>query len=451
MSQIAGIDRAQVVELEGSFDGELVSPGDAVYDDVRAVHNGLVDKRPALIARCGSSADVAAAIALARRLGLEVSVRGGGHSVAGRCVTDGGVMIDLGLLKDVRVDPAARTATAGAGVTWAELNDATHAHGLATTGGVISTTGIAGLTLGGGLGHLMGKYGLAADNLIGADVLTADGACRRASATSEPDLFWALRGGGGAFGVVTAFEYRVHPVAEVTGGLVAHPFSDAAATMRFWREYATNAPDEVGLFGGLVHAPDGSGVPLAAIVFCHCGTPEQAAADLEPLLAYGSPAMVSAERMPYPAVNTMLDAAFPRGALNYWKSSFMRDFDDDLIDLIVERFSSAPSPMTGLAFEYFHGAVTRVRADETAVQHREPGFNLILTSVWTDPSATDDNIAWTRKTYAAMQSHFVPRRYVNYLDTDDTGVASAAFGPNEARLAEIKRRYDPEGVFGPAA
>ncbi len=448
MSQIAGIDAVEIDALRASFAGDLLSPGTSEYDEARAVHNGLVDKHPGLIARCQSPADVVATLGLARRLGLEVSVRGGGHGVSGRAVTDGGVMVDLAGMKQVTVDPVARTVTAGAGVTWGELNDATHRHGLATTGGIVSTTGIAGLTLGGGLGYLMGKYGLAADNLLGAELVTAEGVCCRASADSEPDLFWALRGGGGAFGVVTSFEYRLHPIAEVTGGIVAHPLTEAAAMMRLWRDYLSDAPDELVTFAGLVHAPDGSGVPLAAMVLSHCGTPEQAAADLAPLLEFGSPAIVTVDRIPYPAVNSMLDAAFPKGALNYWKSSFMRDLDDDLLDVIVERFAQAPSPMTGLVFEHLHGAVTRVGVSETAVPHREPGFNLILTSVWMDAATTDDNVAWTRATYDAMRPHFVDRRYVNYLDTDDTsGAASSAFGPNATRLAEIRRRYDPHGMF----
>jgi FAD/FMN-containing dehydrogenase len=450
VSQIAAIEPADVDALRASFAGQLLSPGERGYDEARAVHNGLVDKQPGLIARCQSAADVAAAIGLAHRLQLEISVRGGGHGVAGHCVTDGGVMVDLSGMKAISVDPVARTVMAGAGVTWGELNDATHHHGLATTGGVVSTTGIAGLTLGGGLGYLMGKYGLAADNLLAADVVTADGACRRASADTEPDLFWALRGGGGGVGVITSFEYRLHPVAEVTGGIIAHPLNEATAMMRFWRDYATEAPDEVVTFAGLVHAPDGSGVPLAAIVVSHCGTAEQAALDLAPLLEFGSPAISAIDRMPYPAVNTMLDAAFPRGALNYWKSSFMRELDDDLFRLIVEHFRQAPSPMSGLLFEHLHGAVTRVAVDATAVQHRKPGFNLILTSVWTDRAATDANIAWTRGAFDAMRPHFLDRRYVNYLDADDaSGAASSAFGPNEQRLAEIRRRYDPGGVFRP--
>ncbi len=448
MLQPVGLDQARRIALREGFAGELVVPGDGGYDVSRAVHNGLVDKHPALIARCRSATDVATAIRLARDLELEVSVRGGGHSVSGRAVTDGGVMIDLALLRDVTVDPEASVATAAGGVTWGEFNTATHAHRLATTGGVVSTTGIAGLTLGGGLGYLMAKYGLSADNLTAADVVTADGSHLRASAASEPDLFWALRGGGGNFGVVTSLEYRLHPVAEVTAGLVAHPFPAAGEMLRFWREYTADLSDELVTFAGLVHAPDGSGVPLAAMVVCHCGTAEHAQAELAPLLAYGSPAMVAVDRMPYPGANRMLDAGFPRGARNYWKSSFMQDLDDDLIDVMIERFARAPSAMTAMIYEHLHGQVTRVPVSDAAFPHREPGYNLIMTSVWTDVATDDQNITWTRDTFAAMQPHFAARRYANYLDTDDTGeIVRSAYGPNHARLSDIKRRYDPDNVF----
>jgi len=434
--------------LVSSFSGEVLTPADAGYDEARRVHNGFVDKHPAVIARCRGTADIAAAIAFARANNLEISVRGGGHNVAGRAVTDGGVMVDLSLMKAIDVDPEARTVRAEGGVVWAEFNDATHAHSLATTGGVISTTGIAGLTLGGGLGWLMPRFGLAADNLLSVELVTADGQVLTVSEGEHPDLFWALRGGGGNFGVAASFTYRLHPLTEVTAGLVAHPFDAAGDVLRFYRDFTGAISDDLMVVAGLVHAPDGSGVPLAAIVVCHAGSPEDASTELKPLLEFGSPALAQVGPMPYPAANTMLDAGYPRGVLNYWKSSFLRGLDDGLIDALINQFASCPSPMTAALIEHFHGAVARVGVSDTAVPHREAGYNMVITSVWTDPATTDANIAWTRESFAAVSSHLAERRWLNYLDDDDAADAvRAAYGPNYARLAEVKRRYDPDNLF----
>src|SRR5262245_14223588 len=304
---MAVTEQEQVAPIEG-FAGQLLQPGDPSYDEVRRVHNGLVDKRPALIARCTGTADVVAAINAARVHGWEVSVRGGGHNVAGTAVTDGGLMIDLSLLKGIHVDPAAQTVRAQGGVLWKDLNRETQLHGLAVTGGAISSTGIAGLTLGGGLGWLMPKLGLAADNLLSAELVTADGSVLTVSDDEHPDLFWGLRGGGGNFGIATSLEYRLHPIGPmITGGLMIHPIEAAGDVMRFLRDFAATVPDEVFLVGGVVHAPDGSGAPLSAIGVCHCGTLEQAESDLKPLLEFGSPAMAMVGPMPYEAVNQMLD------------------------------------------------------------------------------------------------------------------------------------------------
>jgi FAD/FMN-containing dehydrogenase len=442
------IDQATVDTLRGSFSGPLLQAGDDGYDDARHLYNGLIDKRPALIARARSAPDVAAAVGTARDHGLELSVRGGGHGVAGRAVTDGGLMIDLSLMKDIEVDPDRRTARAGGGVTWAEFNDATAAHGLATTGGVVSTTGIAGLTLGGGFGYLMGKYGMAADNLFSAEVVTAAGDVVNASAEDDPDLFWALRGAGANFGVATSLEYRLHPVAQVVGGLVAHPFDDAKALLEFFRGFTASVPDEVYSFGGLVHAPDGSGAPIAVVAVGHCGDETTAMADLQPLLEFGRPLIAQIGPMPYPAINTMLDEGFPAGSLNYWKSSFLRDLDDRAIDTLIGSFADCPSPMSGVVMEHFHGEATRVGVGDTAVPHREPGYNLLLTSLWTDPDETERNVAWSREVYAALEPSFADRRYVNYLSEDDADAAGrAVYGSNFDRVAQLKAKYDPDNVF----
>ncbi|MFL6030395.1 MAG: FAD-binding oxidoreductase [Gaiellaceae bacterium] len=441
-------DSALVRELHGQISGSILEPADAGYDTARSVHNGLIDRRPALIVRARTTNDVVAAVAFARRAGLELSIRGGGHNVAGRAVTDAGLMIDLAEMKRIAVDPHRRTATAEGGVVWGELNEATAEHGLAVTGGTVSGTGIAGYTLGGGLGWLMAKYGLAADNLLAAELVTAEGDILHVDAASHPDLLWALRGGGGNFGVVTAFTFRLHRVEAIVGGLIAHPIEAAADLMRFYRDAVAGASDDLTVFAGLVHAPDGSGTKLAALVVFHIGAPDDAERELAPFKAWGSPVLVDVGPMPYPVMNTLLDAAFPDGALNYWLSSFTRGLPDELIDIAVERFARVPSTMTSILFEHFHGAVTRVNPNKTAVPHREPGWNLLIAGVWTDAADSDANVAWSRETFAAMKPHFGRGRWLNYLG-DDQGVDAirAAYGPNYERLLEIKRRYDPDNVF----
>ncbi|HEX7310616.1 MAG TPA: FAD-binding oxidoreductase [Gaiellaceae bacterium] len=442
------LNRALVADLNGEISGSVLGPQDAGYDAARAVHNGLVDCRPAVIVRCRTPNDVVAALTFARRMRLEVSVRGGGHNVAGRAVTDGGVMIDLAEMKAIAIDPDRATATAEGGVLWGELNDAAAKHGLAVTGGTVSGTGIAGYTLGGGLGWLMAKHGLAADNLVAVELVTAEGDILHADAAAHPDLFWALRGGGGNFGIATWFTYRLHPVGAIVGGVIAHPIEAARELLRFYRDAVADASDDLTVFAGLVHAPDGSGAKLAALVVFHTGGPDEAERDLAPFETWGSPLVVDVGSMPYPKMNTLLDGGFPAGSLNYWLSSFTRGLPDELIDIAVERFSSVPSAMTAILLEHFHGAVTRVGKTDTAVPHRDPGWNLLIPSVWTDPADTAPNIAWARDTFAAMLPHFATGRWLNYLGNDQAEDAiRAAYGPNYDRLEDVKRRYDPDNVF----
>jgi FAD/FMN-containing dehydrogenase len=434
-------------ELVGAFNGALVAPGDAGYDEFRAVHNGLVDKRPGLIARCHNVADVRDAVNFGRDSGVEISVRGGGHNVAGRAVTDGGLMIDLSLMRGVVVDPGRRRARAQGGVTWNEYNRATHAYGQATTGGVISTTGVAGLTLGGGLGWLMGKYGLSIDNLTQVEVVTADGQVRIVDGEHEPDLFWALRGGGGNFGVAASFEFETHPLDTVLGGVVAHPLAAAGEVIDLFRQVTKELPDEATVFGALVHAPDGSGTKLGGLLVCHCGELAEAQADMRPLREFGPPALDLVAPMPYPAVNTMLDDGFPKGALNYWRSAFFTELSDAAIQTLIDAFEAAPSIMSGIVIEHFHGEVCRVDPTATACPHREPGYNLVLAGEWTDPADTEANVNWVRETHAALAPYTAPRAYVNYLADDDDDRVRAAYGPNYDRLLELKRRYDPTNLF----
>jgi FAD/FMN-containing dehydrogenase len=448
MASVSSISNA-VSELATSFGGQLLQPADAGYDEARRVHNGLIDKRPALIARCRGTADVVDAVGLARKLGLEVAVRGGGHNVAGRATIDDGLMIDLALMKGILVDPKARIARAQGGVIWRELNRETQLHGLATTGGVVSTTGIAGLTLGGGIGWLMCKHGLALDNLIAAEIVTADGKVVHVSAGENPDLFWAVRGGGGNFGVAASLEYRLHPVGPmITGGLMVYPFEQARDVLRFFRDTTQSLPDEMMAVAGLIHAADGSGTKLAAMAVAHIGQRGEAEAAVQPIQQFGTPALNAIGPISYCQLNTMLDGAYPKGALNYWKSGFLEGLSDDVIERMIDSFSKCPTPMGQLLLEHFHGAVSRVPIGDTAFPHRFDGYNLVILSEWMDPATSDRCIEWARETYAAMGRFFGSGRYSNYMDEDEAGdPAAAAYGPNYRRLQDIKRRYDPENFF----
>lgn len=438
-----------VSDIAQRFTGTILQPTDREYEDARKVHNGLIDKRPALIARCRSVADVVDAVNLARTTRLEVAVRGGGHNVAGRATIDGGVMIDLSPMHGIHVDPAARTARAQGGVIWAEFNRETQLHGLAVTGGVIGTTGIAGLTLGGGLGYLLGRYGFAADNLMSAQIVTADGRVLTASDRENADLFWAIRGGGGNFGIATSFEYRLHPVGPmVTGGMIAHPYPQARDLLRFFRHTTAQCPDELTMFAGLVHAPDAPDVKLAAMLGCHCGPPAEGEAALRPIKAFGTPAMDALGPISYCQVNGMLDAGYPKGLLNYWKSNFLTALTDEAIDTMVDCYARCPSPITQLIIEHVHGAATRVDPTATAFPLRTPGYNLLLLCQWAKPSESDACIRWVRETFAAMRPFMAELRYVNYLDNDEgDDPAAAAYGVNYRRLQSLKAKYDPDNLF----
>jgi FAD/FMN-containing dehydrogenase len=448
MTDVSSISAA-VGELGATFAGRLLQPTDTAYDEARRVHNGLIDKRPALIAQCRGVADIVAAVQLARRQQLAVAVRGGGHNVAGRATIDGGLMIDLSLMKGIHVDAAARTARAQGGVTWGEFNRETQLHGLATTGGVVATTGIAGLTLGGGLGWLIGKYGLAVDNLRSVDLITADGRVLRASADENADLFWAVRGGGGNFGIAASFEFRLHTVGPtVTGGVVFWPLHAAGDVLRLFRELAASASDDLMLMASVVGAPDASGVKTASIAACHCGALRDGEAAVRPINALGTPVTGTVGPMTYCEVNTMLDAGYPKGARNYWKSQVLPELTDEAIRTMVACYERCPSPMSEIYLEHMHGAAVRVGVGETAFALRASGYNFLVLAQWTDPADDQRCIAWARETYAAMQPFVGVGRYVNYLDDDDLGDAvAAAYGPNYRRLREIKAKYDPENFF----
>jgi FAD/FMN-containing dehydrogenase len=436
---------ATLRELNAQLSEELLCPGDAGYDDARVLWNGMIDRRPAAIARCASTADVVAAVNFARQQGLVLAVRGGGHNAAGTALCDDGLVIDLAPLRRVTVDPATRTAHAQGGATWADFDRATSAHGLATTGGAISTTGIAGLTLGGGLGWLMRSYGMACDNVIAFEVVTADGQVRRASADEHPDLFWALRGGGGNFGVVTDFEYQLHPVTTVLGGMLVHPASRAREALRFLRDFHATAPDELTIFTGLMSAPDG--MPIVAYLVCYNGSAADGARALGPLRAFGPPLVDTITELPYPVHQASLDEGFPAGLQVYWRSDFPRTLDDAVIDILVERFEAITSPLSALLLEQFGGAVRRVPAEATAFVHREADFNLAIISRWTDPAEAERHIAWARSVSAAIRPHAVGT-YVNYLGEEGEERVRQAYGAAVYdRLVAVKNRYDPTNLF----
>ncbi|MHB1005846.1 MAG: FAD-binding oxidoreductase [Chloroflexota bacterium] len=443
-------------ELKPAFRGELLRPGDAGYDAARAIFNGMIDRRPALIARCAGVADVVAAVAFARDHGLLVAVRGGGHNVAGNALCDGGLVIDLSRMKGVRVDPGRRTAHAQAGLLWGELDHETQSFGLAVTGGIASTTGIAGFTLGGGMGWLARKHGLACDNLLSIDLVLADGSFVTASASDHPDLFWGVRGGGGNFGVATSFEYRLHPVGpSVLAGTVVYRADEAAAVLRRYRDYVMAAPDELMTIVSLRIAPPAPylppeihGTPILGILACYVGAVDAGERIVDPLRRLGSPVADTFAPKPYVAHQQVLDPLFPAGLRNYWKANYLADLEGAAIDTVLDQFSRISSPRTGITIWQLGGAASRVGVEDTAYAHRDANFALNIPSLWVDPAEDEKHIRWTRECFEAMQAYSTGGVYVNFLGNEGDERVRAAYTPKAyARLAELKSRYDPTNFF----
>jgi FAD/FMN-containing dehydrogenase len=437
----------EIAGLRNGLRGGLILAGDTAYDGARRVWNGNVDRRPGLIARCVDATDVRRAVSFASTNGLLVSVRGGGHSAPGYGTNDGGLVIDLSPMKGIRVDPTTRTARAEGGVLWREFDEATQAHGLATPGGTVSSTGIAGLTLGGGLGWLMGKYGATVDNLISADVVTADGELRRASATTHPDLFWALRGGGGNFGVVTSFEYRLHPVGQVLGGMVLHPLDRAAEMLRFYRDFCATLPDEAEAYAGLLTSPEG--VPMAAMMLGYNGPIEEGERVLGPARQFGPPVADVVAAIPYCARQTMLDTpGGEHGLHRYWRAAFTEQLSDDLINVMVDGAARFSSPMSALFLFHVHGAITRVPGDATAFGARRTEWDFDAIGQWADASESAGHIAWVRELWGKLEPYLKGSAYVNHIAADDQPEkVRASFGENHRRLREIKAVYDKANLF----
>jgi len=445
----AALDEAKVSRLAAKLQGELIQPGHEDYDEARQVWNAAIDRKPGVIARCAGADDVAACIRFAREHDLLTSVRGGGHSVAGNAVCDGGMMIDLSPMKAVRVDSAKRTARAEGGARLRELDQATQACGLATTMGNASTTGIAGLTLGGGLGFLMRKHGLACDNLLSVDIVTADGRPLTANAEENADLFWGLRGGGGNFGVATAFEYRLHPLGPVLAGPIFHPFAAARELLRFYRDFAFTAPDELTCYALLGETPDGT--PVAALQPAWCGTIEEGERQLAPLRAFGTPIADQAAAMAYTALQSADDATYPFGLYNYWSSSCLADLSDEAIDTLIAHVANRPTPMGHVLIEPLGGAIGRVAEGDTAFPHRRARFNYVIIAMCSGPAEYEACVQWAREFGDALRAFSTGGVYVNYLGREaDEGAervrAAYASGTYE-RLAALKAKYDPTNFF----
>jgi hypothetical protein len=442
------LNEEAVQRLVASTRGTVLRAGQDGYDAARTVWNGMIDRSPALIVRCVSAADVAGAVNFARDHNLLLAVRGGGHSAAGSGVCDRGLMIDLSRMKGIRVDPARRTVRAEAGLTWAEFDRETQAFGLATTGGVVSTTGIAGLTLGGGIGWLGRTHGLSCDNLVSVDIVTADGQLHTAGAEENPDLFWAVRGGGGNFGVVTSFEYQLHQVGPtVFGGLLIWPRTMARDVLRRFRDFTQTAPDNASAYAALGTSPDR--VPIVGLVaFCH-GSITDAEALFQPLRAFAQPVADMLQPMPYTAVQQILDVLNPPGNRVYWKSAVLRSIDDDIFEAIMDKTASSPSPLSAATLEFYGGAINRVAVQDTAYPLRDATYALNAVSTWTDPAQDDANIRWSRQLWEAVQPFSPGSVYVNFLGVGDEGEdrIKAAYGPNYERLTQIKARYDPSNLF----
>ncbi len=450
----AQLDAQAVEQFRASLRGELILPDDPPYESARRVWNGMIDKRPALIVRCAGVADVIRAVGFAREQGLLVAVRGGAHNVTGNATCDGGIVIDLGAMRGVRVDPARRTLRAEAGCRWRDVDDEAWAHGLAMPGGAVSSTGIAGLTLGGGVGWLSRRFGLTCDNLLAVDLVTADGRFLSASADEHPDLFWGVRGGGGNFGIVTSFEYQVHPLDHVTAGLVVYTLEQAREVVRFYREFASAAPEELTtLLVFAVSTPTPTlppalyGVPVIGMMLCYSGPPEREEELLRPVRQLGTPLFSQIGPTPYPQLQRMLDAGSPAGLRNYWKAGFLTGLDDDAVTTIVKHCRRGTMPGIMLEVFQFDGAVNRVAPQATAFAHRGARFDFTAVAKWRDPADDERYITWARDFYEAMRPHMTGGVYVNYLGVEGAERVRAAYGANYDRLAALKAYYDPTNLF----
>jgi len=430
--------------FKSTFRGSLFEPADPGYNEARRIWNASVDKHPRLIARCTGVSDVIAAVNFARANNLVTAIRGGGHNVGGRALCDDGIVIDLSGMRSVHVDSSERRVRVQGGTTLGDMDRETHVFGVAVPCGVVPKTGIGGLTLGGGVGWLVRKYGMTIDNLLSCQVVTADGKVVTASASEHQELFWALRGGGGNFGIVASFEFRAQPVHTVLGGLLAYPRPAAFDVIRHFRDFMQSAPDELTCYAALLHGPDGS--PIVGVIPCYCGDVAEGERVLQPLRSFGTPVMDAVQPLPFPAMQSLLGAGFPDGNQNYWKSALQRELSDDAIATIVEQGNQMKSPLSFVVVEYYGGAAGRIATDATAYPHRNLPWDILFIAQWTDPSETIHR-DWARTGEESLRPFSANAHLASALDVESEEVIDTAFGANLPRLRTIKRKYDPTNFF----
>jgi FAD/FMN-containing dehydrogenase len=445
---------AAVQDFASRLRGELIQPGDPTYDSARKVYNGMIDKHPALIARCADVADVIAGVNFARDCELALAVRGGGHNGPGLGVCDDGLVLDLSQMKGIRVDPAARTVRVEGGCTWGAVDHATHPFGLATPSGFISSTGVGGLTLGGGIGYLARTFGLTIDNLLEVDVVLADGRFVTANAKEYPDLFWAVRGGGGNFGVVTSFLFKLHPISTVYGGPMIWPLEQASDLLKFWRDFITTAPEDINGWFAFITVPPAPPFPeqfhmkrMCALVWCYTGPLDEAEERFKPIRAFGPPAVDFAGPIPWPALQSMFDALYPAGLQWYWKADFFRELSDQAVDLHVKYGAQLPTMHSTMHIYPINGAAHKVGTGDTAFNFRDVNFAQVIVGVHPDTSQNERMIAWAKDYWLALHAYSAGGAYLNMVMDEGEDMVKAAYGNNYARLAQIKAIYDPKNLF----
>jgi len=451
------LDAEALEALSQQVRGPVLTPGDPAYDDARSIWNGLIDRRPALIVQCSGAADVVDAVNFAREQGLTLSIKAGGHNVAGNAVNDDGIVLDLSQMRGVHVDPALQTVRVQGGATWGDLDRETQLFGLAVPGGVVSTTGVAGLTLHGGLGHLRRKHGLSIDSLVSVDIVTADGELRRASATENEDLFWAVRGAGSNFGVVTSFEFRAHPVGPmVFVGAIFYPFEEASSILPAWRDFMATAPEELSSLAICWSVPpvepfppEIHGTPVVVVAAAYCGPAEEGERVVQPLRELAQPVVDASGPWPWLGLQSGFDAIFPQGELRYWKSRSVTELSDEVIGDIIELAGRRPAPLSDIVIWHHGGAMSRVPEEETAYGGRDTQFLVTAEASWTDPAQNEEAIAWAREVFDAMERYSTGAVYLNFpgLGEEEDSLARAGYGANYVRLTALKAKYDPENLF----
>jgi hypothetical protein len=441
----AAVDKVTIEAFRRGFCGQVLLPEDTGYDSARRIWNASIDKHPGLIARCSEAADVVRAVKFSRANNLLVAVKSGGHNVAGRALCDDGIVIDLSATNRVSVDAELRAVRVQAGALLGDVDRETNPHGLVVPTGVVSKTGIAGLTLGGGTGWLARKYGLTCDNVVSCEVVTAEGDLVTANNEINADLFWGLRGGGGNFGIVTSFLYRAHPVSTVLGGVIAYTRDQAAALLRYYRDFMPAAPDELTAYAGLISMPDGT--PAVGVMACYCGDLTEGERVLKPLRAFGSPVFDAIQPMPFPTMQKLVDEMSPDSTHNYWRSTFIRDFSDEVIDLIIEHGNRMESRLSRIVIQFFGGAAGRVAPADTAFAQRQAEYNVGIETQWTDAAESEKHIGWTRTLSDALRPYSSNGYLLNFIGDEEPDTIRAAFGSNYARLVELKTKYDPTNFF----